>query len=89
MFRRVMVRAIRFYQRAVSPLTGPSCRFMPTCSEYAAGAIDRHGALTGGWLAFRRLLRCRPFGGLGYDPVPELSANETLVGDVPSPEDVR
>ena len=89
MFRRVMVRAIRFYQRAVSPLTGPSCRFMPTCSEYAAGAIDRHGALTGGWLAFRRLLRCRPFGGQGYDPVPELSANETLVGDVPSPEDVR
>ncbi len=89
MFRHGMSRAIRFYQRAVSPLTGPSCRFMPTCSEYAAGAIDRHGPLNGGWLAFRRILRCRPFGGQGYDPVPELPANETFVGDVPSPEDVR
>lgn len=105
MFRRVTVRAIRFYQRAMSPLMGSSCRFVPTCSEYAAGAIERHGALVGGWLAFRRILRCHPFGGQGYDPVPEPSLDEGLVeaslqntfsgeqnsfpGDVPSPEDVR
>lgn len=87
MFKRVMVGAIRFYQRAVSPLTGPSCRFTPTCSEYAAGAIDRHGALSGGWFAIRRILRCHPFGGQGYDPVPELSVGETIV--VQSHEDVR
>ncbi len=99
MFRRGLIRAIRFYQRAVSPLTGPSCRFTPTCSEFAAGAIDRHGALTGGWLAFKRILRCRPFGGQGYDPVPEVGVGVTtvretrLAGTVPrdvhSREDVR
>jgi len=71
-FRRGLIRAIRFYQRAVSPLTGPSCRFTPTCSEFAVGAIERYGALSGGWLAFKRILRCRPFGGQGYDPVPEV-----------------
>ena len=80
MFRSVMIRAIRLYQRAVSPLTGPSCRFTPTCSEFAVGAIDRYGALGGGWLAFKRLLRCRPFGGWGYDPVPEATAGDTLAG---------
>ena len=72
MFTRGMIRAIRFYQRAVSPLMGPSCRFTPTCSEFAVGAIDRYGALSGGWLAFKRILRCHPFGGQGHDPVPEV-----------------
>ena len=62
---------IRFYQRGVSPYTRPSCRFSPTCSEYAAVAVERHGAARGSWLAFRRILRCRPFGGLGHDPVPD------------------
>ena len=81
MFKRGMIRAIRFYQRAISPLTGPSCRFTPTCSEFAAGAIDRYGALSGGWLAFKRILRCHPFGGQGYDPVPGVGAGETIVGD--------
>ena len=99
MFKRGVIRAIRFYQRAISPLTGPSCRFTPTCSEFAVGAIDRYGALLGGWLAFKRILRCHPFGGQGYDPVPEGTARETIVGDayirntysrdVHSPEDVR
>jgi hypothetical protein len=70
-FRRGMIQAIRFYQRAVSPLTGPSCRFTPTCSEFAADAIDQHGARAGGWLAVKRILRCHPFGGQGYDPVPQ------------------
>jgi len=80
-FRRVMVGTIRFYQRALSPLTGPSCRFTPTCSEYAAVAVERHGAIGGGWLAMRRILRCHPFGGQGFDPVPELSEGGVLVGD--------
>ncbi len=62
---------IRFYQYFVSPLLGPSCRFTPTCSQYAIEAIDGHGVLRGGWLAVRRLLRCHPWGGSGYDPVPE------------------
>ena len=74
--RRGLIRTIRLYQRAVSPLTGPSCRFTPTCSEFAVGAIDRFGGLSGGWLAFKRILRCRPFGGQGYDPVPEVGADK-------------
>ena len=81
MFRRAMILAIRFYQRAMSPLTGPSCRFTPTCSEFAVGAIDQYGALSGGWLAFKRILRCRPFGGQGYDPVPGVSASAMTMGD--------
>jgi len=77
-FRRGLIRAIRFYQRAVSPLTGPSCRFTPTCSEFAVGALDRFGVLSGGWLAFKRILRCRPFGGQGYDPVPEVTMSDAV-----------
>jgi putative membrane protein insertion efficiency factor len=63
---------IRLYQLTLSPWLGPSCRFTPTCSAYAMEAIDRHGALHGARLAIKRLLRCHPFGGAGYDPVPEL-----------------
>jgi putative membrane protein insertion efficiency factor len=62
---------IRAYQLFVSPLLPPSCRYLPTCSEYAAEAFAKHGALAGGWLAVRRLLRCHPWGGSGYDPVPD------------------
>ena len=76
-----MIRAIRFYQRALSPLMGPSCRFTPTCSEFAVGAIDRYGALSGGWLALKRILRCHPLGGQGYDPVPEVSLGDPIVGE--------
>ena len=61
---------IRFYQIAISPLLGPSCRFTPTCSEYARQAIVKYGPFKGLWLAVRRLLRCHPWGGSGYDPVP-------------------
>ena len=78
MFGRGMIQAIRFDQRAVSPRMGPCCRFTPTCSEFAASAIERHGALSGGWLAFKRILRCRPFGGQGYDPVPEVRMSDTV-----------
>jgi putative membrane protein insertion efficiency factor len=61
---------IRGYQLGVSPLLPPSCRFLPTCSEYAAEAVRRHGACAGAGLALRRLLRCHPWGGSGWDPVP-------------------
>jgi putative membrane protein insertion efficiency factor len=67
---RVLLSLIRFYRRSVSPALPPSCRFTPTCSAYAEEAVLRYGAARGGWLAIRRLLRCHPFGGSGYDPVP-------------------
>jgi len=70
--RTVGVGAIRWYQRWVSPYLAPSCRFVPTCSEYAAGAIEHYGLVRGGLLAVRRLLRCHPFHSGGYDPVPVL-----------------
>jgi putative membrane protein insertion efficiency factor len=62
---------IRVYQMTVSPSLGNVCRFEPSCSHYASGAIERHGLFRGGVLALRRLLRCRPFGARGYDPVPD------------------
>ncbi len=65
-----MLLLIRFYQRYISPLTPPSCRFTPTCSQYALEAIRRHGPFKGGWLTLKRLSRCHPWGGSGYDPVP-------------------
>lgn len=61
---------IIFYQRCISPFTPPSCRFTPTCSEYARQAIKIYGPLKGMYLALKRLLRCHPWGGSGYDPVP-------------------
>ena len=74
MFRRaltvLLVGPIRLYQWLVSPLLGPNCRFTPSCSHYAIAAIERHGAGRGGWLALRRIMRCHPWGGSGYDPVP-------------------
>lgn len=61
---------IRAYQLLISPLLRPSCRYLPSCSDYAAEAIGTHGALYGTWLTLRRLARCHPWGGDGYDPVP-------------------
>ena len=68
--KRPFLLIIRGYQRIVSPLLPPSCRFHPTCSDYAYEAIDRHGLLKGGRLAVWRVLRCNPFGKGGFDPVP-------------------
>lgn len=66
----LLVLPIRFYQTSISPLTPPSCRFTPTCSEYARQAIIKHGPFKGHYLAIWRILRCNPWGGSGYDPVP-------------------
>ena len=66
-----MIAAVRWYQRHISAHTKPCCRFTPTCSQYAIGAFSRFGTVRGGLLALWRILRCNPFGGHGYDPVPE------------------
>ncbi len=69
--KKLLLSLIAFYRRSISPLTPPACRFIPTCSEYAQQAITKYGAIKGGWLALRRLLRCNPFyKGDTYDPVP-------------------
>lgn len=71
--KRILLWMIRFYRRGISPLTPPSCRFIPTCSEYAMQAIERYGAWKGGWLTLRRLSKCHPFHkqkSIEYDPVP-------------------
>jgi uncharacterized protein len=67
--RIILISLLKFYKAAVSPWLPPSCRFVPTCSEYACEAIQRHGALRGSAMGFRRLLRCHPFHAGGYDPV--------------------
>ena len=67
---RVLAGLVRGYQLIISPLLPPSCRFMPSCSQYALEAIMRHGAVRGTWLAVRRLVRCHPFHPGGFDPVP-------------------
>jgi len=69
---RLLLVVVWLYRLIVSPLLGPSCRYQPTCSAYAAEALRRHGGLRGGWLAIRRLARCHPLGGAGFDPVPDL-----------------
>ncbi len=65
-----LLKTLAFYQRSISPAFGRRCRFLPTCSEYAKTAVERYGAGKGSVWAVRRLLRCRPFGADGYDPVP-------------------
>ena len=66
----LLVMLVRLYQRFISPLTPPSCRYPPTCSQYAIEALRKYGPFKGLWLAVKRLLRCHPWGGSGYDPVP-------------------
>jgi uncharacterized protein len=68
---RLLLALIGFYRQWLSPLLGPRCRFIPSCSAYGLEAIARHGALRGGWLTLRRLLRCHPFTPCGCDPVPD------------------
>jgi putative membrane protein insertion efficiency factor len=68
----IALALIRIYQRFISPLLPPSCRFEPSCSQYGYEAINKYGFLQGGWLAVKRIGRCQPFHPGGYDPVPEL-----------------
>jgi len=72
MLKRIFIGMIRFYQRRISPLTSPCCRFYPTCSQYGIEAISRFGAIKGGFMTLRRILRCNPFVPGGVDPVPDL-----------------
>ena len=65
-----MLVMLRFYKREISPMLPPCCRYTPTCSEYAMQAVEKYGAVKGGWLAAKRILRCHPFHEGGYDPVP-------------------
>lgn len=67
----VLAGLVHVYRWTLSPFIGQACRFRPTCSQYALDAFAEHGAVRGGWLAARRILRCHPWGGEGYDPVPK------------------
>ena len=70
LFGLILIIPIKIYQILISPLLGPSCRFTPTCSQYAVEAIQKYGPIKGSWLAFKRIIRCHPWGGCGHDPVP-------------------
>ncbi|TAE07897.1 MAG: membrane protein insertion efficiency factor YidD [Bacteroidetes bacterium] len=74
MFKKIWIAPflglIKIYQYGISPLLGPKCRYTPTCSHYAAGALKKHGLVKGLWLAVKRISSCHPWGGSGYDPVP-------------------
>ena len=68
--KKFVISAIRFYQREISPLSPPRCRYIPTCSQFALEAVEKYGAIKGTFLATKRILRCNPFHKGGYDPVP-------------------
>lgn len=65
-----LILLVRFYQKFISPYKPSCCRFTPTCSQYALEALRKYGPLKGSWFAFKRIIRCHPWGGSGYDPVP-------------------
>lgn len=69
-FESVAIGLVKFYQAAIRPLLPNACRYVPSCSEYAITAIRKYGAAKGGWMGLKRILRCHPWGGSGYDPVP-------------------
>ncbi len=69
--KKILILLIRFYRKFISPLSPPSCRYYPTCSQYAMTAIERFGAVKGGWMAIKRICRCNPYHEGGYDPVPQ------------------
>lgn len=68
--RRLLIALLRTYQYAISPFLGRRCRYYPSCSEYAVEAVEKHGAIKGGWLGVKRVCRCHPWHPGGYDPVP-------------------
>ena len=79
--KKVLVFLIRAYQAGLSPILPGTCRYTPTCSEYARIAVERHGAGRGSWLALKRLARCHPLGGFGPDPVPGDDGESTWTGE--------
>lgn len=70
MVKKIIIKSIRGYQKYISPLSGPHCRYVPTCSAYAIEAVEKYGTIKGGFLAAKRIVRCHPFAAGGYDPVP-------------------
>jgi putative membrane protein insertion efficiency factor len=78
MGKKIIQRLIRLYQRALSPLLGPRCRYYPSCSQYALEALEQHGALRGLWLALKRIGRCHPLHPGGFDPVPPRKGSRDL-----------
>ena len=68
--KRLLIALVKCYRKYISPMRPPCCRYVPTCSQYALEALEKYGALKGGWMALRRFLRCHPFHKGGYDPVP-------------------
>lgn len=74
--KQIFIGVFRFYQKAISPLTPPSCRFYPTCSHYGVEALEKHGAIKGLYLTVRRISKCHPFHEGGIDPVPDIWPNK-------------
>ncbi|MBN2906282.1 MAG: membrane protein insertion efficiency factor YidD [Rhodobacteraceae bacterium] len=77
---RLVALPVRSYRLILSPWIGFNCRYQPTCSAYALEALEKHGAIKGGWMAAKRIARCNPWGGCGYDPVPERDADHAPKG---------
>lgn len=75
MLKKAFISLIRFYQIVISPIKPPTCRFYPTCSQYGLEAVQRYGALKGGWLTIKRISKCHPFHPGGLDPVPQKKEN--------------
>jgi len=73
-----LIFIIKIYQFIISPLIGKNCRYLPTCSEYAIESLKLHGLLRGSFFAIRRILKCHPFGGYGFDPIPKRKQNKVL-----------
>ncbi|HAS45420.1 MAG TPA: membrane protein insertion efficiency factor YidD [Microscillaceae bacterium] len=81
MLKAIFLFFIRFYQKAISPHFPATCRYQPTCSHYTVEAIQTHGAIKGMWMGLKRISRCHPWGGSGYDPVPPKEGEKAQVND--------
>lgn len=77
--KKILIILIKFYKFAISPIFPPSCRFYPTCSQYAIEAIEKHGSVFGTFLAIKRIVRCNPFSKGGFDPVPDILFKKKII----------